>query len=140
MTVNDTTSRTTGASMLTFSTANKIGFVLALLLGLVNVSSVASPTPDGEVGPPTAILIVDAVLGLGVIIAFLIGWLRRSKAAIRAATVLLLLTAITALPAFVEDGVPSAVVAMAAAYVLITIVTIVLMLKPGRESNPAGQR
>ena len=30
--------------------------------------------------------------------------------------------AITALPAFVEDGVPSAVVAMAAAYVLITIV------------------
>ena len=53
MTVNDTTSRTTGASMLTFSTANKIGFVLALLLGLVNVSSVASPTPDGEVGPPT---------------------------------------------------------------------------------------
>lgn len=127
-----TTTQRTGAGMHT--TVNKIGFVLALLLGLMNVASLASPTPDGEVGPPLAILIVDAVLGAGVIVAVLVGWLRQRKSAIRAATVLLILAAITALPAFVTPDVPSAIVATAGVYVLLTIVTIVLMLKPGRRA------
>lgn len=130
MAVSDTTTAKTGASMYPHSTLNKVGFVLALLLGLVNIGALANPTPDGEVGPPLAILVVDAVLGVGIIVAVLIGWLRARKAAIRAATVLLILAAITALPAFTTPGVPSAIVAAAGGYVLITILTIVLMLKP----------
>ncbi len=128
-----TTTRRTGASM--YTTVNKIGFVLALLLGLMNVVSLASPTPDGEVGPPLAILILDTVLGVGIIVAVLIGWLRGRRAAIRAATVLLILAALTALPAFVTPEVPSGIVAVAGVYVLLTIVTIVLMLKPGARSG-----
>lgn len=127
-----TTTQQTGVSM--YTTANKVGFVLALLLGLVNVVSLASPTPEGEVGPPLAILVVDAVLGVGIIVAVLIGWVRRRKAAIRAATVMLILAAITALPAFVAD-VPSGIVAVAGVYVLLTIVTIVLMLKAGPRTK-----
>lgn len=134
MTVSASTTSQTGASMHTYSNLNKAGFVLALLLGLANVASLASPTPDGEVGPPMVILLIDAVLGVGVIVAVLIGWVRARKAAIRAATVLLILTAITALPAFVSPGVPSGVVAAAGAYVLVTIITIVMMLKPARRA------
>lgn len=128
-TMTTTTIRQTGVSM--YTTPNKVGFVLALLLGLGNVLSLASPTPEGQAGPPLAILIVDAVLGVGIIVAVLVGWLRGRKAAIRAATVLLILAAITALPAFVAPDVPSALVAAAGGYVVLTIVTIVLMLKPG---------
>ncbi len=128
-----TTTQQTGAGM--YTTVNKVGFVLALLLGLGNVVSLASPTPEGEVGPPMAILIVDAVLGVGIIVAVLIGWLRKRKAAIRAASVLLILAAITALPAFVSPDVPSGLVAAAGIYVLLTILTIVLMLKPGTRSE-----
>jgi len=113
------------------TTMNKIGFVLALLLGLINVVSLANPTPEGQAGPPLAILIVDAVLGVGIIVAVLVGWLRGRKAAIRAATVLLILAAITALPAFTTSDIPSGIVAAAGVYVLLTIVTLVLMLKPG---------
>ncbi|HQR80140.1 MAG TPA: hypothetical protein PLT68_07970 [Actinomycetota bacterium] len=117
-----------------YSTLNKVGFVVALLLGLVNVASLATPTPDGEVGPPMAILVLDAVLGAGVIVAVLIGWLLSRKAAIRAATVLLILAAITALPAFTSPEVPSGLVAAAGAYVLVTILTIVMMLKPASRA------
>jgi hypothetical protein len=118
-----------------YTATNKVGFVLALLLGLGNVVSLASPTPDGEVGPPLAILVVDAVLGVGIIVAVLVGWLRGRKSAIRAATVLLILAAITALPAFVTPDVPSGIVAVAGVYVLLTILTIVLMLKPGARTG-----
>jgi hypothetical protein len=81
------------------------------------------------------ILVVDAVLGLGIIVAVLIGWLRGRRAAIRAATAMLILAAITALPAFVVPDVPAGLVAAAGVYVLLTIVTIVLMLKPVRASG-----
>jgi hypothetical protein len=133
MTISDSKRQQTGAGM--YTTMNKVGFVLALLLGLMNVVSLASPTPDGEVGPPLAILVVDAVLGIGIIVAVLVGWLRGRKSAIRAATVLLILAAITALPAFVTPDVPSGIVAVAGAYVLLTILTIVLMLKPGARTG-----
>lgn len=130
MTVSDNSTRTGGQPMTTYTAVNKAGFVLAVLLGLVNVAALANPTPEGEVGPPLAILVVDAVLGAGIIVAVVIGWLRSSRPAIRAATVLLILAAITALPAFVSPDVPSALVAAAGIYVLFTILTIVLMLKP----------
>ena len=48
---------------------------------------------------------------------------------------MLILAAITALPAFVVPDVPAGLVAAAGAYVLLTIVTIVLMLKPSRAAG-----
>lgn len=116
-----------------YSTLNKVGFVIALLLGVANVAALANPTPEGEVGPPLVILIVDAVLGVGIIASVLVGWIRGSKAAVRAATVILILGALTALPAFAEPEVPRVLVVLAAVYVLLTIVTVAFMLKPARS-------
>lgn len=126
------TSVTANETKTGYSALNKVGFVLALVLGLINVASLASPTPEGEVGPPLVILVVDAVLGVGIISAVLIGWLKCRRTAVRAATVMLILAAITALPAFVAPDVPAALVLAAAVYVLVTILTIAFMLKPGR--------
>lgn len=118
-----------------YSTANKVGYVLTLLLGLGNVVSIAFPTPEGEVGPPLAVLAFGAVAGVAIIAAVLVGWLRESRAAIRAAAIMLVLTAITALPAFVTPDVPAPLRAAAAAFVLLTIVAVVLMLKPSGRST-----
>lgn len=123
------------ATVQRYSTPNKVGFVLTILLGLANVASIAFPTPEGEVGPPLAVLAFGAVAGLAIIAAVLAGWLRGSRAAIRAAAIMLVLTAITALPAFVTPDVPAPLRVSAAAFVLLTIVALVLMLKPSGRST-----
>jgi hypothetical protein len=129
MSINENTMTKTGATMTQYSALNKVGFGLAMLLGALNIVSLASPTPDGEVGPPLLVLVIDAVLGVGIIVTVILGWFRGSRAAVRAATVMLILAAVTALPAFVAD-VPQPIVVAAAIYVLLTILTVAFMLKP----------
>lgn len=122
------------ATVQRYSTPNKVGFVLTMLLGLGNVVSIAFPTPEGEAGPPLAVLVFGSVVGVAIIAAVLVGWLRGSRTAIRAAAIMLVLTAITALPAFVTPDVPAPLRVSAAAFVLLTIVALVLMLKPSGRS------
>jgi NADH:ubiquinone oxidoreductase subunit H len=118
-----------------FSTANKVGFVLAILLGVVDLGTVLFPTPEGEVGPPFAILLFVALLGLITIVAVIIGWRRGNRAAIRGAAVARILSVLLALPAFAVSEVPAALKAAAAIFTLVSIVTLVLMLSPGRRSS-----
>ncbi len=127
-----TTSTVEKGATVRFSTLNKIGFVLAILLGLGNVVSILQPTPDGEVGPPLAVLALGAVLGVITLVTVGIGWARKSRAAIRTAAAALIISAILALPAFVTPEVPAALVALAAVFVLLTIVAVALMLLPAR--------
>lgn len=134
MTISNDSLQASEATVQRYSTANKAGFTLTLLLGLANIVSVAFPTPEGEVGPPLAVLIFSAAVGVAIIVAVLVGWLRGSRAAIRAASIMLVLTAITALPAFVTPDVPAGLRAGAAAFVVLTIVALVLMLKPSSRS------
>jgi hypothetical protein len=117
-----------------FSVANKAGFVLALLLAVLDVGSVLNPTPEGEVGPPLAILAVGALLGLITIVAVAFGWSRGSRGAVRAAAAARILSALLALPAFAVAEVPPVLKALAGAFVLATILAVALMLKPTRGS------
>jgi hypothetical protein len=130
-----TTAQTTPGGSVEFSTSNKVGFVLAILLGIANMISVANPTPEGEVGPPLPILALGALLGLVVIIAVSVGWARRNRAAIRAAAAALILSALLALPAFSTPDVPAVLKTLAAVFILLTIVTLVLMLTPARRTT-----
>ncbi len=124
------------ATVQRYSPANQVGFVLTLLLGLFAVVLIAFPTPEGEVGPPLPVLLFGTIAGVAIIAAVLVGWLRGSRAAIRAAAIMLVLTAITALPGLVTTDVPAPLRATAAADVLLTIIAVVLMLKPsGRSSS-----
>lgn len=119
-----------------FSRANKVGLVLAGLLGLVDVSSPLFPTPPGEVGPPFAILVLDAILGIVTLVAVVVAWRTRRRALVRLAAGARILSMITALPAFFA-GVPAFLVAVVSLFVVLTVATVVLMLLPPRRSADA---
>ena len=126
--MNDTTS--TAA----LTTKNKIGLVLAGLLGVVDCVSLATPPPpDGEAGPPIGILVLGTVLGVITIVAVVIAWRTARRGAIRIAAGARILSAITALPAFFVD-VPPALKAFVAVGVIITVASVVLMLTPARRA------
>jgi len=120
---------------------HRAGLVLGILLGLSNTIPVF-PTGGDDAGSPAGPPIEVAVFGIvaGVLIAGLLAlaWRRRSRALVRVAAVLMVLTALSAVPAFFVSGVPSWVVAGAGVYVLTTVVALVLMFAPERRSAPVG--
>jgi len=118
----------------THSTRQKVGLVLAGLLNLANVPSAFSPTPDGDVGPPYAILLLASLLGIVGLVATVLAW-RGNRAALRVAAGALVINVITSLPAFFVD-VPAFVKALVALSVVITVATLVLMFSPTRRPVP----
>ena len=109
--------------------------VLAGLLGVADVASFFGPPTDpGQPGPPSGILALDALLGLVTIVAVVAGFLTRRRGWVRLAAGALILSMITALPAFFA-GVPDWLVALVAVYVVLTVVTVVLMLLPTRRPS-----
>ena len=119
------------------STANRIGFVLAVLLAVGDVTSVAQPTPEGEVGPPFVVLTVGAGLGLVTLAGVWLGWARGSRAGVRTAAASRLLSMLLALPAFFVAGLPAWIRVATAVAVLVTILSVVLMLA---RPAPGGAR
>ncbi len=121
----------------TFSKLNKAGFVIALLLGLTDLASVLEPTPDGQVGPPLIILIIDAVLGLITIVAVVYAWRTGSRGAVRIAAGARIVSMITALPAFFVD-VPAGLMLLVGVFVVATIACVAMMLLPSRTPVPVS--
>lgn len=115
-----------------WTTANKVGFGLAFVLALGNLPSLLFTTPDGEVGPPFAILLADTVLGVIAIVAVIVAWVRGSRQAARLAAIALVLIVVTALPAFFVD-VPASIKALTGAVTVATVAACVLMLAPAKR-------
>lgn len=67
------------------SRKNKVGLIIASLLALTDVGSIFNPTPDGEEGPPYAVLVVGGVCGVITLIAAFIAWRTAQRAALRVA-------------------------------------------------------
>jgi hypothetical protein len=116
------------------STRQKVGLVLCGLLNLVNVPSAFMPTPEGETGPPYAILVLGSVLGVIGLVATVLAW-RGNRAALRVAAGALVINVITALPAFFVD-VPAFIKALVALSVIVTVTALVLMFSSARRSVP----
>jgi hypothetical protein len=118
-----------------FRTANKVGLVLAGLLGAADISSFfSSPTAPGEVGPPPGILMLDGVLGLITLVAVVAAFVTRRRGWVRLTAGARICSMVTALPAFFA-GVPDWLVAIVSAFVVLTVVTVVLMLLPTRRPS-----
>jgi hypothetical protein len=117
------------------STKNKVGLVIAALLGVVDSFSVLTPTPDGEVGPPFGILVLGSILGVITLIAVVVGWTKASRGAIRVAAGARIVSVLTALPAFFVD-VPWYIKLLVTAAVVLTAFSVVLMLSPARQTSP----
>ena len=117
------------------STKNKIGLAIAGFMGLVDMGSVLTPTPEGEVGPPFAILVLGSILGVITVIAVVVGWAKANRGAIRVAAGARIVSVLTALPAFFVD-VPWFIKLLVTVAVVLTVISVVLMLSPARQTSP----
>jgi hypothetical protein len=112
----------------------KAGLVLAAVISAANIPSVFSPTPDGKEGPPFAVLLVGAILGVVGLVAAVLAW-RGSRAALRVCAGSLIVNLLLTLPAFFVD-VPSWIKAASAFFTLMTVAAIVLMFSSSRRPVP----
>lgn len=126
--VRTTTDPTTGLTK-----NNRIGIGLAAVLGVLDVVSLAFPTPDGETGPPLGIVILGGVLGLATLALAYRAWRTGSRKAIRVIAGLRILSLLSALPAFFVD-IPAGIKVLVAVMVLLTFASLILML--GRHAEP----
>ncbi len=124
--MTDTTTTTSTGARVAWSTKNKIGLGLAIFYSATNIPSVAFPTPDGDEGPPMAILIVSSVLAVVGLIAAIVAWRTGSRPAARLAAASVIVITLTSLPAFFVD-VPGSIKILVSASVALTIVMVVLM-------------
>ena len=114
---------------------NKAGLIIAFVLGLLDLTAPFQPTPDGEEGPPYAILLIDAVLGLITVIAVVIAWRTARRGAVRIAAGARIVSVVTALPAFFVD-VPAALQALVGLFAVISVASVAMMLAPSRQPVP----
>jgi hypothetical protein len=121
--------------MNTISGRQKAGLAIAGFLSLINVASAFFPTPEGEEGPPYAILVLGTILGVIGLVAVVIAWRSGNQAAFRVAAGALIINAIASLPAFFVD-VPAGIKLMVAVGLVITILAIVLMFSSARRPVP----
>ena len=122
----------TAAPTTTSTGRQRAGLTLAGLLSLVNIASAFGPQPDGPVGPPPVVLWAGTVLGVVGLVAVVVAWRIGSRAALRVAAGTLVVTALTAVPAFFVDVSPF-VKALVAVSVLLTVTAIVLMFSSDRR-------
>ena len=109
----------------------KIGLAIAVLLALADVVSAFMPTPDGEDGPPYAVLLLCGVLGVLTLALVRPAW-RGNRTAARVAVGARVLSALTSVPAFFVD-VPAGILVAVAASLALTAACAVLILI---EANP----
>ena len=129
-----TTSQEATMPTTTITGRQKAGLALALLIGAANIPSVFSPTPEGEEGPPYAVLLVGAVLGVITIVSAVMAW-RGNRPALRVCAGSLVVNVLLTLPAFFVD-VPSWIKAASAFFTLLTIAAIVLIFSTARRPVP----
>lgn len=114
------------------SLANKIGLVLAFILGLGDIASLGTlgqTLEPGQDGPPAGVTIFSAVLGLITVVAVVIAWRKGARGAVRAVAGTRILSLLLGLPAFFVSGVPAGAVVLTAIGVVLTVVALALILR-----------
>jgi uncharacterized membrane protein len=97
-----------------------------VLLGLLSVLDLAGPlTTDGK-HPPIYVALIGAVLGLASLVCVASAW-RGSRRAVLPLVTLRLISALTAVPAFFADGVPSGIVALVVLFIALTLAGVALV-------------
>jgi hypothetical protein len=104
-----------------------------IILALISLGDLAAPLlTDGET-PPMFIALIGSALGLLSLIMVAFAWRGRSWAAVTL-VVVRLLSALTAVPAFLEPGVPAIAMTLAGIAISVTLIGVVLvfagMLRP----------
>jgi hypothetical protein len=125
-------STTTTVARSATNTKQKVGLVLCGLYSLSSIPSFLEQQPDGEEGPPMAILVVGSILGVIGLVATVMAW-RGNRVALRVAAGAIIIETLTGLPAFFVD-VPMFVKALVGLSVVMTLAAVVLMFSVDRRS------
>ena len=129
------TSTSATAARPDYSPRQKAGFVLGSIVALLNIPGAFIPTSGTDestpAGPPVAVLVIALVLGLAAVGLLAWAWRTGRRVPVRAAAVLLVITALSAVPAFFVDSIAAWIRLFAGAYILATIAAIVLLFSPG---------
>jgi hypothetical protein len=107
------------------------------LLGLLSVMGLSTALFSDGQHPPMIIAIIGAVLDLISIVLAVLAWRGRPAAAI-GLSVVRVLSALLALPAFYVGGVPGPIMAVAGSFIVLTIVGVVLTLAGIRRQVPVS--
>lgn len=128
--------------MSTITGRRKSGYILGIAVGLVNIPGMFVPGGETEsgspTGPPLPILVFGLVAGLLIAGLLALSWRNGSRGLMRTAAVLMILVALTAVPAFFGPEIPLWIVAFAGIYVLATVVSLVLLFAPERQPASVG--
>ena len=123
------------------SRKNLIGLGLMFLIGLVNLPGFlgagGSDSNSSEESAPGAVLVLDSVCGLIAVGAVIAVWRTGRRGAVRLASGVTIVQALSAFPAFFVD-VPAGIKALVSALVVITFASVVLALSPSRPGHAAG--
>ena len=116
---------------------NKVGLVLAGVLGLldvINLASINAPFPAGMTPPPTWLVVLWGVLGVVTLVAIPFAW-RGNRKAVLTVVATRILSVLGQVPAYFVE-VPSYILATTTVAILLTILAVWLSLR--RNSRSAG--
>jgi hypothetical protein len=125
---------TTAPARPALSIRNKTGLILAILLGLALLANVNGGSTNRADGPPVAFARTGAVLGAVLVIAAIYMWVSRNRLGGRIVAGLLFLNAIPNVGALFIAAVPAYVKVGLAAFVVISIVAMMLVLTPPKRA------
>ena len=127
--------------MNTLTTRAKVGYWLAVVLGVIDIASLLIPTPPDGQGPPLSVTIFGAAMGVITLAAAVVIARNGSRTAVRVMAAARILSGLTAVPAFFVPSVPPVFVAFGAAVVVLTVVAVVLLMSRARTGpvTPSGR-
>lgn len=106
--------------------------VIAVALALLDLVTPSLMSDEGDFAPGTGGILVLGALGLLTLLGVGAHVRTRRRGWLRVVAATRTISALTAVPAFIVDGVPAVMVVGAAVCVAATIVDVVLLLSPGR--------
>lgn len=117
----------------------RAGHVLAIGVTAVNALGglVTAPSSGSDSGPPAVVVVIGLLVGVVVTALLVVSWRQDRVGPRRVAAVLMVVVALTAVPAFLVGGVPAGVQLVAGAVILATLVAVVLLFYPDRGTSPA---
>src|SRR5690349_18508658 len=111
----------------------RTGFVLSAVVAFCNIPLAFVPTDDKDGGPPVGVMIFGAVAAVVILALLRWAYVSGKAAAIRIAAGLMVLVALSAVPAFFVDGVPVWAQLAAGAYIVATVISLSLLFAPSRQ-------
>jgi hypothetical protein len=107
------------------------------LLGILSVIDLTAPLYTDGQHPPMVIVAIESLLGLVSIVLAVLAWRGRVAAAV-GLSVIRVVSALMAVPAFYVTGVPGPIMAVAGSFIVLTVVGVVLTLAGLRRPAPAS--